>query len=107
MFASKQCNIRKTVCINANDFSKIPPEKMIHHIDNSELLNVFSVIYQQLNKNGKVVIISLPVQTNYPFLKVFIVFGIPYENVILCMQESGFNVSVEIKTLPVTLQKLD
>ena len=49
---------------------------------------MFSGIYQQLNKNGKVVIISRPVQTNYPFLKVFIVFGIPYENVVLCMKEA-------------------
>lgn len=119
--ASKQCNITKTICINANDFSKIPPQEMnyshllmkemIHHIDNSDLPNLFYRIYQQLNNNGKVVIISRPVQTNYPFFESIHRFWkltqIPYENVVLSMKEAGFNVSVEITTLPVNIQKLD
>ena len=117
--ASKQCNITKTMCINANDFSRISPQEMnyshllmkemIHHLDNSILSNVFSGIYQQLNNNGRVVIISRPVQTNYPFFESIHHFWkltqTPYENVVLSMKEAGFDVSVEITTLPVTLQK--
>jgi hypothetical protein len=109
------------MCINANDFSRISPEEMnyshllmkemIHHIDISILSNVFSGIYQQLNKDGRVVIISRPVETNYPFFERIHHFWkltqTPYENVVLSMKESGFDVSIEITTLPVTLEKAE
>jgi ubiquinone/menaquinone biosynthesis C-methylase UbiE len=117
--ASTQCNITKTICMNANDFSTMPPQEinyshllikeMIHHIDNSTLPNVFCGIYEQLNNNGRVVIITRPVETNYPFFERIHHFWklsqTPYENVVLSMKEVGFEVTVEIATLPITLQK--
>jgi hypothetical protein len=117
--ASTQCNITKTMCMNANDFSKISPQEMkyshllmkemIHHIDNSILSNVFSGIYEQLNNNGRVVIITRPVHTDYPFFesihRFWKLIQTPYENIVLCMKEVGFDVSVEITTLPITVQK--
>jgi len=117
--ASSQPNITKTICINANDFSKMLPhqmnyshllmKEMVHHIDNSILHNVFYGIYNQLINNGRVVIITRPVETNYPFFHCIHNFWkltqTPYENVVLSMKQIGFNVSVEIATLPVTLQK--
>jgi len=119
--ASRQSNITKTICISASDFSKIPPQEMnyshllmkemIHHVDNSILPNVFSGIYEQLNNNGRIVIITRPVEINYPFFESIHHFWkltqTPYENVVLCMKEVGFDVSVEIATLPVTLKKQD
>jgi 2-polyprenyl-3-methyl-5-hydroxy-6-metoxy-1,4-benzoquinol methylase len=117
--ASTQTNITKTICINAIDFSTMPPQEinyshllmkeMIHHIDNSKLSNVFGGIYKQLNDNGRVVIITRPVETKYPFFECIHQFWkltqTPYENVVLSMKEVGFDVSVEIANIPVTIQK--
>ena len=117
--ASTQPNITKTICINANDFSTIPPQElnyshllmkeMIHHIDNSKLFNVFYGIYKQLNDNGRVVIITRPIDTDYPFFERIHHFWkltqTPYENVVLSMKEVGFDVSVETTTLQISLQK--
>ena len=56
-------------------------------------------------------IISRPVQTKYPFFEKIHHFWkltqTPYENVVLSMKEAGFDVSVEMTTLPITLQKQD
>jgi cyclopropane fatty-acyl-phospholipid synthase-like methyltransferase len=83
--ASKQHNITKTICINANDFSTMSPQQMnyshllmkemVHHIDNSTLHNVFCGIYEQLTNDGRVVIITRPVETNYPFFERIHHFG--------------------------------
>jgi len=119
--ASTQSNITKTICINANDFSNISQEKMnyshllmkemIHHINNSTLTSVFSGIYKQLNNNGRVIIITRPVETNYPFFERIHYFWkltqTPYENIVLSMKEAGFDVLVEIATLPVIIEKKD
>jgi len=107
------------MCINAKDFSSISPQEikyshllmkeMIHHVDNSILFNVFCGIYQQLNINGKVVIITRPLHTDYPFFESINRFWkltqTPYENIVLSMKEAGFGVSVEITKLPITVQK--
>lgn len=117
--ALKQHNITKTICINANDFTTMSPQQMnyshllmkemVHHIDNSTLPSVFCGIYEQLDNNGRVVIITRPVETNYPFFErihhLWKLTQTPYENVVSSMREVGFDVSVEIATLPVTLQK--
>jgi 2-polyprenyl-3-methyl-5-hydroxy-6-metoxy-1,4-benzoquinol methylase len=117
--AHEQSNITKTICINANDFSKMPSnemnyshllmKEMIHHVDNNTLPNIFLGIYEQLNNNGRVVIITRPTETNYPFFErihhLWKLTQTPYENVVLCMKEVGFDVIVEIATLPVTVKK--
>ena len=117
--ASTQCNITKTICKNANDFSTMSPQEMnyshlsmkemVHHVDNAILPSVFCGIYKQINNNGRVVIITRPVETSYPFFDRIHHFWkltqTPYENIVLSMKEAGFDVSVEIATFPVTLQK--
>lgn len=118
---SAQSNIKKTMCIGAYDFSKIPAQQMnyshllmkemIHHIDSSNLSDIFYGIYEQLCENGKVIIITRPVETNYPFFERIHQFWKitqpPYKNVVLAMKEAGFDVHVEIATLPVTVPKND
>jgi 2-polyprenyl-3-methyl-5-hydroxy-6-metoxy-1,4-benzoquinol methylase len=115
--ASTHRNITKILCMNANEFFKMPQQKMnyshllmkemVHHMDT--LSGVFSAVYQQLDDNGRVVVITRPKETNYPFFQrihdLWKSTQIPYEDVVVHMKESGFDVSVEMITLPITLRK--
>ncbi len=116
--ASTLPNITNTLCLNAYDFSKqnlrysyLLMKEMIHHLDNAILPDLFQGIYNQLDNNGKVVIITRPVKTNYPFFnrihQLWEIQQPPYEHIIEYMKQSGFNVSIEIKTIPITVQKDD
>jgi len=120
-YADNNSHITKTLCMNAFDFSQMPQQQMnyshllmkemIHHLDESTLLQFFNGIIDQLDEqqDGTVVIITRPNETNYPFFEriheLWKSTQIPYENVVVHMKNAGFDVSVEMATLPVTLQK--
>jgi hypothetical protein len=115
--AKTQPNITQTMCVNANEFSKMSDmnyshllmKEMIHHIDISTLPDVFNGIYKQLDEQGRVVIITRPVETNYPFFdKIHHLWKLtqtPYEDVVSSMNQAGFDVQVKIESLPITVQK--
>jgi SAM-dependent methyltransferase len=114
--ADKQPNITNTLCISSKDFSNkqinythLLMKEMIHHIDN--LTEFFCNIHKQLLYNGKIIIITRPVHTNYPFFnrinELWKIIQIPYEDIVNCIKKAGFNVNVEIKTLPINVTKKD
>ena len=117
--AKTQPNITQTMCKNANEFSKMSKmnyshllmKEMIHHIDVSTLPDVFNGLYKQLDENGRVVIITRPIETNYPFFDriqhLWKLTQTPYEVVVSSMKHAGFEVQVEFELLPITVQKKD
>jgi hypothetical protein len=117
--AKTQPNITQTMCVNANEFSKMSEmnyshllmKEMIHHIDVSRLPDLFNGIYKQLDDNGRVVLITRPVETNYPFFErihhLWKLTQTPYEVVVSNMKQAGFDVQVKIELLSVNVEKED
>jgi len=117
--ASTQPNITQTMCMSATEFSKqvelryshILMKEMVHHLDVSMLHRVFEGIYAQLDDHGRVVVVTRPVETQYPFFDRihhhWKTTQTPYEEVVSSMKEAGFAVWVETVTRPITIPKED
>lgn len=116
-----QRNIHRTLCLDAFTFASLSPDimryshiimkEMIHHLcaSNDDLSSYFKNIHGQLEATGTVVIITRPVETDYPFFErikqIWRTTQPPYDGVAEAMETAGFIVSVQTVELPVKVSK--
>ena len=114
--AVQQPRITQTICMNAAKFSSLEisysnllMKEMVHHLPDSDMITVFRGLHRQLQTLGNVVIITRPVETEYPFFErikqIWRTTQPPHDHVVTAMEAAGFDVHVDVGTFPVLVSK--
>lgn len=115
--AASQPHIRRTLCLDAFAFASLPPDvinyshiimkEMIHHLcaATHDLSPYFENIRGQLDDSGRVVVVTRPVDTDYPFFErihqIWRTTQPPHETVVTAMEAARLTVTVYKAQLPV------
>jgi len=97
---------------NTQNIDVIILQGVIHHIRGISLEEFFKGLYNMLNKNGKIVLITRPLKVEFPMGEQAKkswkeCYTTPPDDMPKLLQKAGFIVSVSIETFPITINRVD